>query len=478
MLARFSTVFGLSNSQAGLDFVDIDISTDTPLYVCPYAIQIRDDEWSAEAGDHIRSFFSEVLNALQVDDDERAMHLLLNLHEPNETFLGESEGEPRGRAIGPKKARKLADAIKSSRAYETGLLADVSEAALYIHGVGRDTVSDLATNVIRGILAEYTKAECEIHGVPMQFVTDIGPVWDVVRRDWVAEPLELPIIAGRPILLVPKTCVRYKLSLDSQEFYNHHMIEFLKAEYAAAGGALVRMLKDGTPKVTKKSVKERHPLIKDDLAAFIIEHPDVLQQYKSLKGAEGPLSIGELEHFFDEPAFAMALQNKLEGIPSGNKDANAYHSLVMGILTFLFHPDLRHPIKEHEIYQGRKRIDIKYTNAATRGFFFRMLEAPQTRAISIVVECKNYSNDVANEAFDQLAGRFGHRRGFLGLLVSRSYDDRTRAIDRCKDAAADSGRYMLAFEDADLVALLQLVAAGHRPRIDRFMQDRFDEICG
>src|SRR4029079_13781607 len=119
----------------------------------PYAIQIRDDEWSADCGDHIRSFFNEVLDALRTGNDARAIDLLGNLHEPNETFLGQSKGVPSGRGVGLDKANDLADALKKSRAFHTGLLSDISEAELFIRNIGPDMISDLTTNVLRGLLA-------------------------------------------------------------------------------------------------------------------------------------------------------------------------------------------------------------------------------------------------------------------------------------------------------------------------------------
>src|SRR5579864_1307654 len=99
IMARFSVTQHLQVTQSEVDFVDVDTSTDNRLYLDPYAIQIRDDEWSSNCGDHIRSFFNEVLDALRADNDARANHLLGNLHEPNETFLGQSSGRPRGRGV-------------------------------------------------------------------------------------------------------------------------------------------------------------------------------------------------------------------------------------------------------------------------------------------------------------------------------------------------------------------------------------------
>jgi hypothetical protein len=42
-MPRFSEYFNLGLSQAQLDFVDVSNEYDTPVYVDPYAIEIRDD---------------------------------------------------------------------------------------------------------------------------------------------------------------------------------------------------------------------------------------------------------------------------------------------------------------------------------------------------------------------------------------------------------------------------------------------------
>lgn len=473
---KFLAAFGRNLSQAELDFVDVDVTTDNRLYLDPYAIQIRDDEWSASCGDHIRSFFNEVLDALRSDNVRRAEHLLGNLHEPNETFLGESSGPPSGRGVGQGKANDLAHALRRSRAFNTGLLSDISEAELFIKGVGPDTISDLTTNILRGKLAEYTKDQCNLHGIPTQKIGSLGPRWSIEITDWRSEYYDIPLVNGRPVLLVPKFSVRRDLSINSQEFWNHHMIAYLRQEYLDSRSALVQTLRDGTPYVTKKSVKARHPLIKDELASFVQQHPDVLETYKRLKGAKGPLRSRDFEADFDESAFALALIERLAKIASGNARASEYHRMAMGICTFLFYPQLICPVKEREIHEGRKRIDIKYTTSGENGFFLRMLQAPQTRSISVMIECKNYTKDVANPEFDQLTSRFGHQRGFFGMMLCRQIGDRERVVSACRDAANDGRGYMLVLQDADLVQMLQFVATARRSQINTFLQERYDEI--
>jgi hypothetical protein len=258
------------------------------------------------------------------------------------------------------------------------------------------------------------------------------------------------------------------------------MIEFLRQEYRDSRSALVQTFKSGRRKgeryVTKKSVKERHPLIKDDLATFVQRHPEVLETYKRIKGAKGPLENEDLDEGFDERVFARVLIDRLGKIEPGNDAASEYHSVSMGICTFLFYPNLICPVKERELHQGRKRIDIKFTNAAREGFFLTLAQAAQTRALSVPFECKNYTQDVDNPAFDQLTSRFGHQRGFFGVILCRSIKDRRRIVAACRDAANDGRGYMLVLEDRDVISLLENVEADRRARIDRFLQERFDEI--
>ncbi len=74
--------FQLGKVQAELDFVNIDSGHDTPVYVDPYAIEIKKDEWSTLCGDHLRSFFDSIIQALKEHNNQRALHLVSHLQEP------------------------------------------------------------------------------------------------------------------------------------------------------------------------------------------------------------------------------------------------------------------------------------------------------------------------------------------------------------------------------------------------------------
>ena len=93
-----------------------------------------------------------------------------------------------------------------------------------------------------------------------------------------------------------------------------------------------------------------------------------------------------------------------------------------------------------------------------------------------MIECKNYGKEINNPELDQLSSRFGHQRGFFGMLLCRHMDDRQLIVARCRDAANDGRSFMIVLEDADLVTLLQFVENARRLEIDELLQRRFDEI--
>ena len=89
-MPKFSKHYRINAPQSQLDFVDVSTDYDTQVYVDPYAIEIRDDVWSGQCSEYIRTFFLEVLAALRSSDNLRAQNLMSHLHEPEETFLGVS----------------------------------------------------------------------------------------------------------------------------------------------------------------------------------------------------------------------------------------------------------------------------------------------------------------------------------------------------------------------------------------------------
>jgi hypothetical protein len=400
VLPTISAAFGLNKTQAELDFVDVALQTDNPLFLDPFAISLQRDNWSQDAAATIRTFFQQIVDYIRARREDDALELLHYLREPNETRLGYSRNRPQGAGVGSAQAEQIFDALNASAAVRTGFITALEEAELLIPGIARDKISDLTTNIIRHHLADYTVSQCHLHEIATQRVA-MPACFDADAIRWESRYLDLPVHRNRPILFVPKAVVRYSPAYQQQKYYDRYMLEFLREEELARPRSnLVRVLKSGRRRVYKKDLKELYPSGKQYLFDFSRRHPEVLQRYRTelaeleRSGASRDLNEG------DESVIAGALAEVLRNIAPGDDGATPYHRLMIGIVEFVFYPSLEHPRKEREIHDGRKRIDIFMENAAQTGIFFNIPNVRRMTCVYVPFECKNYGREVGNPELD------------------------------------------------------------------------------
>lgn len=472
---RFSRTFAINKSQAELDFVDISLSTDNRLFIDPFALAQRPDRWSNECHLALISFFQLVVDDIRAGHEDRARALLLHLREPNETCLGFSARRPKGAGIGNLQAQELFEAFRDSTAVRTGFLSSLEECELMIEGVGRDKISDLTTNIIRGQLVDYTMDQCALFGVPTQQVP-LPPCFDANRQAWVARYVSLPVSVGHPILLVPKAIVRSSPAYNYEGYYRHSVLPFLQMEHLDARSALVRALKNGGRRVYKKDLQAAYPCTKDFLYEFSRQHPEVLRGYRgALEHLEKTDRNSEVDPS-DQRDIASTLAQALRAIEPGSARAHEYHSLMIGVVEFLFHPHLLYPKKEQEIHEGRKRIDILMSNGAYEGVFHFIPTVRKFPCAYVPFECKNYVTEVGNPELDQLVGRFGANRGRMGFLCCRHFENRALFIRRCRDTFADGNGLILPMDDETIVRFLELIERGQRSGINGELESLVAEV--
>jgi hypothetical protein len=463
---RVSQVFGIGKSQPSLDFVDVHVDTDTAIFVDPSALRGLDTVWGAECRSLLQHFFGHVLDLIQKGSDQAAINLLASLQERNEFHLGFSVGTSRGRGFGSGHAGDVWAALTKSRAAQTGLLQDLEDTCLLIEGIGPDMVSDAVCNIIRGPLIRYTQDMCLYCGIPMEQQVASGPIWNPTMLTWDEQLIELPVVDHHRLLLVPKAIARVSFSFSNDEYFRHYLLPRLQAEELQANTGLVQVLKDGRRRVTKRSLVAKYGAGKLVCVDLTIPRPNVLDQYRDDKRerARTPMTHDELAEaeLTAVPDWDALLQRVIAVVP-GNAGATEYENAVEALLTALFYPALLHPFKQHPIHQGRKRVDITYTNAAVSGFFHWI--GQHYPSSLIFVECKNYGREIGNPELDQLSGRFSPNRGKVGLLICRSLADADLMVERCRDTAADDRGFALVLDD---VRLAQLVDArrAHPARID------------
>lgn len=484
---HLSKFYALSRTQASLDFVDVDSSTDVSVFIDPRAIRLQRGDLADQCSAFLTTFFTEVLEATGSDDATRLRELLGRLGEPNETHLGLSRGNSKGRGLGKAGIRRVTRALLKSKAIRSGLLQDLEDSALLVPGIGPDIVSDMATHILRGVLIGYTQRACNHYGIPME-QQHSGPIWHPDSLDWSETFVDLPRTPEGKLLLVPKSIVRHSTIFNKDRYFNGYLAPRLEADELDSGSELVKLLKNGERKVNRKDLKNKYGSSKDAIVDLTLKFEGApLNEYRTKAGSatSPPLDNDELAEATDNPEAKnvdlLGMLAQVQAIKRGVAEASLFHQTVESLLSAVLYPALANVQLEQEIHEGRKRLDIFYDNVATTGFFEWLNR--NYRCPTIVVECKNYVGDPANPELDQLAGRFSPSRGWVGLLVCRDFKNKAHFIRRCRDTALDNRGYIIALDDEDLRTMVveTLNARGdireHQLSFDH-LRERFQQLIG
>lgn len=476
---KISEKMGLNKSQLELDFFDYDIDRDTYAFLDPYYIARKEDEFLVECNEYVESFFDRFLYLLRNDED-KAYDLFSHLGEVNEICLGMSRETPQGKGVGRLDAENIFEAIKESEAFQTGVAQRLEDVRVFVPGVDKDKISDMVANIIKLPLIKYTQEQCKLFGVETRSI-EAGYCWD--KDQWVRGHKDMLVLDDKPYLLFPKNLITKSKRYSSDEYFRMYILEYLKQKHLNEDTALVHKSynKNGSLKnarVFKKEVeadiKSREAINKDWLARFTKENPDVFAKFKQK-------TIDKISNIDDTPVTQEEVSEvidtiieELRSIPVGGAGATRYHHLISGILELLFYPHISHPRIEQEIHDGRKRVDIVFSNTAETGFFFLLGTTYNVPCSWIMIECKNYSKDITNPELDQMAGRFSARRGEFGIICCRSLSDKELFLERERDTVKDERGYIIHLTDDEIIELLN--QRKENILVDHYLVQKYNEI--
>jgi hypothetical protein len=474
---RISKYYKLGRSQPTLDFVDVDVFGDAKIFVDPRALRLLPSSWGDECVSLIQNFFGVVIDAIHKQNHARARQLLRALKEPNETHLGLSKGRARGHALGRESANDVWEAFSKSEAVSSGLLEDLEDTILMVDRISFDIISDMTTNIIRQPLIEYTHAMADFYGIPLTRDVNSGPLWDPESENWFSELVPLPMTKWGKLLLVPKVIVRRSMDYDAQEYFVHYLLTYLQEFELNSNSDLVQLLKDGRRRVTKRDLIRKYGRGKSVIVQETRKHPEVLRRYRDEKRQHYQPPLDHLEIASAEGSappdwknLFSALQQVQTGRESFKQYEKAIEALLSALLSALFYPSLVNPQMQRPIHEGRKVIDLTYTNAGRAGFFWWVSQ--HYSASHLFIECKNYDGDPGNPELDQLSGRFSPSRGQVGILTCRRLINKDLFLQRCKDTASDQRGFILALDDEDIESLVEerkhVVASPYKLLRERF----------
>lgn len=454
---KISEKFNLNKSQFELDFVDIDVDKDIPLFLDSNLIRKYDSELNAKLSSTMDSFFTYLLNTLSNNMYDKSSYLCSHLSEINETHLGLSKATSKGKGVGKINAQKIFECLKNSRAIENGVLENIEDLRVLVPGFDKDMLSDMLTNILKKHLIEYTISQCNINNIELTSNVPSGYYWNERMSKWENEYTSRLIIDNKPVLLVPKKIVSYSNLGSSSRYRQHFVLNFLQEDNLNRNTSLVQRRKRTKERfVTKKDIMNSEPTMdKDYLSNFTMRHREIFEMFKKNTLNNSSSMPGDILESININNLCNCLADKLKSIEVGTNSATQFHNLMIGIFELFLYPNLINPTKELEINEGRKRIDISFTNVSEKGFFVYVQEKLNLPCPLVFIECKNYSNDVKNPELDQLIGRFSTRRGRVGILSCRNINDEELFISRCSDTYKDDNGLIIPITDRDIMHCLE-----------------------
>lgn len=276
----FNEKYKLKNS---FEYININLDSDTETFVDPYLIYISRDDFSIDCSNRIVRYFTQLLDAAKNNNQKKGYSLVEFLKENNEVHLGYSRGKPAGKSLGPKTGMELYKNIQSSKATKSGLVKDIFDASIMLPNVNQDKISDLTISIILEKLIDFTQHICIKYNIPMIKQKLLRPVWSDSQNKWIKlDEVLLPEHNGDPIILIPQVYSKRYLVYTCRRFYNNEMMPYYeKVALQNPDLGLIKILKRGTILPARQKIRAAYPCTKNNVIAFILEHPELYDRYKA-----------------------------------------------------------------------------------------------------------------------------------------------------------------------------------------------------
>jgi len=435
---RLTEYHGLDVAQANVDFAIPFLEEDLPLYVDPFLLWKSPSLQDQSLHGAIIAAFNRLGMNFKRGDVDQAILTVQQMSECEEVGLGDA-AKKKGKRIGVSVAREILSLFQAISHYSAGF-THFEEIQLFVDGISKDRVSDIACNLLKSFLIDYTIEQCEKLKIPRS-KTKLNNVYDHQSHKLVAiESIELPIDprSGSPILLVPKRWLRHSPWIGFDDYFKNYI-----------------------PK------DDQHNTVMWDRVALLNYNRDnygVVQQYVAHK--ERTAADCSVDPLFKQIPLISAKRklSEIRKLPSGKdeKAAQKYEDLVVDLLANMFYPHLDYADDQVRTDSGAQIRDLIFYMNREVDFLRDVHNDYGTR--QLVCEIKNV-RQVEREHINQLNRYLSEEYGRFGVLVTRNPLPRAMRKNTI-DLWSGQRRCIIPIIDEDLSLMVDLFEEKRRPPLD------------
>ncbi|WP_277560387.1 hypothetical protein [Acinetobacter beijerinckii] len=196
--------------QSELDFAIQFFDEDIPLYVDPFLLWKSPSHQDQALHTTITNSFNYLNFLLKKGKKNDAITNLIQLSECSEVGLGLSKSR-KGLKIGEKQANGILNLFENINEYSQFGFTHFEVIQLYIQGISKDRISDIACNFLKSFLIDYTIQQCEEYKIPIEGVI-LDHVYNYKKQEFDFNvKLRLPVNpkTHEPIIFTPKRWLRF-----------------------------------------------------------------------------------------------------------------------------------------------------------------------------------------------------------------------------------------------------------------------------
>lgn len=271
-----SDIIQRPKGHANYDFVDISISTDTPLFIDPCLIKSSNTPFCKKANQVIDDYFNVFFNMYSNrSTNKEKLTLFEHAHEINATKLGYGNGK-NGKAKTP---IGMLNTFKSvGDLFERGLsFSDPIDLPIFVADFAEDCLSDMLTNILFKLLNDYTVEQFAHYGIQPKSTDRNYYYWDIETHSWKLSKDPVMIINEAVILLVPKHIICKNYYYNAEQYFRMIISERIQQRETTVSS-------DGKEiKPYKKDIKTdelaKYETIREVDIAHTILDPSTLTEY-------------------------------------------------------------------------------------------------------------------------------------------------------------------------------------------------------
>ena len=365
---RLTDHYGIAVPQASLDFAIPFFNEDIPLYVDPFLLWRSPSLVDQGLHTSIINAFNHLGYLAKTGEREKAIADLVTASECDEVGLG-SSARRKGKRIAAAKAKEIIDLFDAIPHYHDRGFRHFEEIQLYVDGISKDRISDIACSFIKSFLIDFTIHRCNDLSIPLSKHA-LSSVYDYRTNAFKPENgVTLPANPDneQPLILVPKRWLRFVPWISYDDYFKEHCPQ---DNIAHSGETLEHV----------------------EVLNFNRSHFDVVEAY--VKEKERTFSDCHNDPLFSAIPITSAKRKvaQIKKLPTG-KDNNAdmaYENAIGALFPSLFYPHLDFAAVQSRTDSGAVIRDLIFYNGQQEPFLREIAEDYESR--QIVFEMKNVSD--------------------------------------------------------------------------------------